>query len=155
VSGDVRELYQEVIVDHGRNPRNFRKLDDATCSADGVNPSCGDELTVYVKMSDGSIEDISFQGSGCAISQASASLMTGALKGKTQAEALVLFGHMHAMLTEGSDAETPPEGLGKLEVLSGVWQFPIRIKCATLAWYTLRSALEAVAEPVTTENTQS
>jgi len=151
MNGDLRGLYQEVIVDHGRYPRNFRKLDDATCTAEGVNPSCGDELTLYVKLLDGSIEDISFQGSGCAISQASASLMTEALKGKTQDEALVLFGQMYTMLTERSDGEVLAERLGKLAVLSGVWEFPMRVKCATLAWQTMRSALESAGDRVSRE----
>ncbi len=154
MNGDLRGLYQEVIVDHGRHPRNFRKLDDATCTAEGVNPSCGDELTLYVKLIDGSIEDIAFEGQGCAISQASASLMTAALKGKTQDEALVLFGRMHTMLTEKSEDKGLAEGLGKLAVLSGVWEFPMRVKCATLAWYTMRSALESTGDLVSTESTQ-
>jgi len=154
MNGDVRDLYQEVVVDHGRNPRNFRKLDDATSIAEGVNPVCGDELTLYVKLQDGSIQDIAFQGVGCAISQASASLMTMALKGKNEAEALALFGRVHAMLTERPDGEALPEEMGKLAVLSGVWEFPMRVKCATLAWHTMRSALESSGECVSTENGQ-
>jgi nitrogen fixation NifU-like protein len=143
MSSDLQGLYQDVIVDHGRHPRNFRELDDATSTAEGVNPLCGDHLTLYVKLADGQIEDIAFQGLGCAISQASASLMTTALKGKNREEALVLFGRVHAMLTAGPTSEVPPDELGKLAVLSGVWEFPMRVKCATLAWHTLRSALES------------
>ena len=140
---DLANLYQEVIIDHGRRPRNFRELEDATRTVEGVNPLCGDQLTLYVKLADGQIEDIAFQGTGCAISQASASLMTAALRGKTQGEALALFGRVHAMLTEGPNGEGHPEELGKLAVLSGVWEFPTRVKCATLAWNALRSALES------------
>jgi nitrogen fixation NifU-like protein len=143
MSSDLQGLYQDVIVDHGRHPRNFRELDDATRTAEGVNPLCGDHLTLYVKLADGQIEDIAFQGLGCAISQASASLMTTALKGKNREEALALFGRVHVMLTEGPNSEVPPEELGKLAVLSGVWEFPMRVKCATLAWHTLRNALES------------
>jgi len=140
---DLADLYQEVIIDHGRRPRNFRELEGATRTVEGVNPLCGDQLTLYVKLADGRIADIAFQGTGCAISQASASLMTAALKGKTQDEALALFGRVHAMLTEGPNGEAGPPELGKLAVLSGVWQFPTRVKCATLAWNALRSALES------------
>ena len=143
MSSDLQGLYQDVVVDHGRHPRNFRKLDDATRTAEGVNLLCGDQLTLYVKLADGQIEDIAFQGTGCAISQASASLMTAALKSKTQDEALALFGRVHAMLTEGPNGGVHPEELGKLAVLSGVWEFPTRVKCAVLAWHTLRSALES------------
>ena len=143
MSSDLRDLYQEVIIDHGRRPRNFREIEDATRTVEGVNPLCGDQLTLYVKLADGQIEDIAFQGTGCAISQASASLMTAALKGKTQDEALALFGRVHAMLTEGPNGEAGPPELGKLTVLSGVWEFPTRVKCATLAWNALRSALES------------
>ena len=140
---DLADLYQEVIIDHGRRPRNFRELEGATRTVEGVNPLCGDQLTLYVMLADGRIADIAFQGTGCAISQASASLMTAALKGKTQDEALALFGRVHAMLTEGPNCEAGPPELGKLAVLSGVWEFPTRVKCATLAWNALRSALES------------
>ena len=148
---DVGDLYQEMIIDHGRRPRNFGELEDATRTAEAVNPLCGDELVLYVKLADGRIADIAFQGAGCAISQASASLMTMALKGKKEEEALALFGRVHAMLTEGPDREAHPAELGKLSVLSGVWEFPARVKCATLAWHALRSALEANGERVSTE----
>ena len=152
MSGDVADLYQEVIIDHGRRPRNFRQLEDATRTAEGVNPLCGDELTLYVKLADGHIADIAFQGTGCAISQASASLMTAALKGKTEPEALALFGRVHTMLTEGPNREAGVAELGKLAVLSGVWEFPMRVKCATLAWHTLRSALEPNGAQDSTES---
>jgi nitrogen fixation NifU-like protein len=148
---DLADLYQEVIIDHSRHPRNFRELEDATRTTQGVNPLCGDQLTLYVKLADGRIADIAFQGTGCAISQASASLMTAALKGKREHEALALFGRVHAMLTEGPNSEAGPAELGKLAVLSGVWAFPMRVKCATLAWHTLRSALEADGARVSTE----
>lgn len=148
---DLADLYQEVIIDHGRRPRNFRELEGATRTVEGVNPLCGDELTLYVKLADGRIADIAFQGTGCAISQASASLMTAALKGKTEDEALALYGRVHAMLTEGPNREAGPPELGKLAVLSGVWEFPTRVKCATLAWHALRSALEADGARVSTE----
>ena len=160
MSGDLAALYQEVIIDHGLRPRNFRELEDATSTAEGVNPLCGDELTLYVKLADGHIADIAFQGSGCAISQASASLMTAALKGMTEPEALALFGRVHTMLTEGlsggteetdGTGATDATGLGKLAVLSGVWEFPTRVKCATLAWHTLRSALEPTGARITPE----
>ena len=142
MSGDFADLYQEVILDHARRPRNFGELEGATGTAEGVNPLCGDQLTLYVKLADGRIADIAFQGTGCAISQASASLMTAALKGKTEPEALALFERVHAMLTEGPNGEAGAAELGKLAVLCGVWEFPTRVKCATLAWHTLRSALE-------------
>ena len=151
MNGGLGDLYQEVIIDHGRRPRNFGELDDATQSAEGVNPLCGDELTLYVKLTDGRIDDVAFKGAGCAISQASASLMTSAIKGKTRDEALALFGQVQAMLTEGPDREVRTPELGKLEVFSGVWQFPMRVKCATLAWHTMRSALELPGNQVAKE----
>ena len=152
MSGDFKDLYQEVILDHARRPRNFGELEGATGTAEGFNPLCGDQLTLYVKLADGRIADIAFQGVGCAISQASASLMTTALKGKSQDEALALFGRVHAMLTEGPTGEAHPAELGKLAVLSGVWEFPTRVKCATLAWHTLRSALEPNGAQDSTES---
>lgn len=151
MSSELRDLYQEVVIDHSKRPRNFRKLEGATNAVEGFNPLCGDQLTLYVKLSDGVIEDIAFQGSGCAISKASASLMTTALKGKKQEEALALFGRVHAMLTEGPNGEVKPEDVGKLAALSGIWEFPMRVKCATLAWHTLRNALEAKGARVSTE----
>ncbi|MFZ3186355.1 MAG: SUF system NifU family Fe-S cluster assembly protein [Pseudomonas sp.] len=138
---DLRDLYQEVIIDHGRHPRNFRALKGATHTAEGFNPLCGDQLRIYLKLTDGLIADIAFQGSGCVISQASASLLTQAVKGQKPEQALALFDRVHGLLTEGPNAKVPPAELGKLAVLAGVWEFPVRVKCATLAWHTLRSAL--------------
>ena len=151
MNSELRDLYQDVVIDHSKQPRNFRELEDATATADGFNPLCGDHLTVYVKLAGGVIEDIAFQGDGCAISKASASLMTAALKGKTAEEALTLFGHVHSLLTVGPNSAVKAEDVGKLAVLSGVWEFPMRVKCATLAWHTLRSALERNDARVSTE----
>ena len=151
MNGELRDLYQEVVVDHSKQPRNFRKVEGATRTAEGFNPLCGDQLTLYVKLVDGVIEDIGFQGTGCAISKASASLMTAALKGKRQEEALALFGRVHVLLTDGPNGEIKPEDVGKLAALSGVWEFPMRVKCATLAWHTLRNALQAQAGQGATE----
>ena len=142
MSSELRDLYQEVVIDHARRPRNFQKLENPTCTAEGFNPLCGDHLTLYVKLGDGVIEDIAFQGDGCAISKASASLMTTAVKGKKPEEALAIFGRVHTLLTEGARGEANLEGVGKFAALSGVWEFPLRIKCATLAWHTLRNVLE-------------
>jgi nitrogen fixation NifU-like protein len=148
MSSDLQDLYQEVILDHNRRPRNFRTLPDGR-KAEGYNPLCGDRLTVYLRIEGGVIKDASFQGSGCAISKASASLMTDAVKGKTVAEAEALFERFHRVVTAPTDA--PVEDLGKLSVLAGVRQFPVRVKCATLAWYALRAAAEARDEIVSTE----
>jgi nitrogen fixation protein NifU and related proteins len=148
---DLSELYQEVILDHNKKPRNFQKLEDANRKAEGYNPLCGDQITVYLRLEDGVIQDISFQGLGCAISKASASMMTTSLKGKTQSEAEVLFERVHKMLTRELDAKADLQGLGKLTVLSGVCEFPTRVKCATLAWHTLRAALKEEGTPVSTE----
>jgi nitrogen fixation NifU-like protein len=148
---DLDELYQEVILDHNKSPRNFRAMVNADRKAEGYNPLCGDHVTVFLNFKDGIIKDISFQGSGCAISKASASLMTAELKGKTAAQAQELFDNVHRMLTgefEGSDGAA---GVGKLAILSGVCKFPARVKCATLAWHTVNSALKGVAEIATTE----
>jgi nitrogen fixation NifU-like protein len=147
---DLTDLYQEVILDHNRRPRNFRAIDPASRTQEGFNPLCGDRLTVYVRLDGDRIDDVSFQGTGCAISKASASLMTEALKGKTVDEARALFDRFHDMIT--SSSETTPPDLGKLSVLSGVREFPTRIKCASLAWHTLKAAVsEQTANPVTTE----
>ena len=138
----LSELYQNVILEHNRSPRNFRALDDADGKAEGYNPLCGDQVTVWVRMDGDVIGDVSFQGAGCAISKASASLMTGAVKGKTRAEAEALFERFHRLVTGG----LPPgeaESLGKLAVFSGVSHFPIRVKCASLSWHTLNAALAA------------
>ena len=145
---DLQDLYQEVILDHNRRPRNFRAL-DAGSKAEGYNPLCGDRLTVYLRVEDDVIKEATFQGSGCAISKASASLMTDVVKGKTVAEAEALFERFHRVVTASPDA--PVEDLGKLSVLAGVRQFPVRVKCATLAWYALRAAAEARDEVVSTE----
>ena len=145
---DLQDLYQEVILDHNRRPRNYRVLDGAR-TAEGFNPLCGDRLSVYVRIDDGVISDVSFQGSGCAISKASASLMTESIKGKTIAEADLLFDQFQHMIT--APTGSPVDRLGKLTALAGVRQFPIRVKCASLAWHTLRAAMNARDEVVSTE----
>jgi nitrogen fixation protein NifU and related proteins len=146
---ELRELYQEVILDHSKHPRNLRAIEDAR-HAEGNNPLCGDIATIYVKLKGDVIEDASFVGRGCSISTASASMMTESLKGKTRKEAEALFQKFHRMLTEdGSDPDR--QSLGKLVVFSGVREFPVRVKCATLAWHTLRAALENLPEVATTE----
>ena len=146
---DLRELYQEVILDHNKRPRNFRVLDGAPAKAEGYNALCGDRVTVYVEMEGERIKDISFTGSGCAISKASASMMTAALKGKTREEARALVEKFRDLVT-GKPDEIPVD-LGKLEVFSGVCEFPARVKCATLAWHTLGAALEGKDEAVSTD----
>ena len=145
--GDLRELYQEVIFDHNRHPRNFHAMSDASHTADGHNPLCGDQLTVYAQVADGVVQQASFVGQGCAISTASASLMTEAVRGKTIAEVEALFRDMHIMLTEAH----PDRDFGKLEVLSGVREFPSRVKCATLAWHTLHNAITRAQDTARTE----
>lgn len=150
MNADLRDLYQEVIIDHGRRPRNFGPLPDANHRAEGFNPLCGDRLTLYLKVAGGIIEDARFEGAGCAISTASASLMTEALKGRSQAEAEALFGTFHDLLT-GAPAGAAGVPLGKLEVLAGVREFPARVKCATLAWHTLEAALHDDSRPASTE----
>ncbi len=136
---DLNDLYQEVILDHNRRPRNFHALADASHSAEGYNPLCGDRLTLYLKLADGMIEDVAFQGAGCAISKASASMMTDALKGRTVAEANALFDRFHRMVTTPPDQAV--EDMGKLSSLAGVREFPVRVKCASLAWHTLKAAM--------------
>lgn len=148
---DLRELYQEVILDHTKRPRNFRAMGDATCTADGHNRLCGDKLTLFVKVENGVIRDVAFQGSGCAISTASASMMTETLKGKTVAEADKLFERFHEAVTGPPTEEPQVEGLGKLSVFAGVREFPVRVKCATLPWHTLKAALGSEDKPVSTE----
>jgi nitrogen fixation NifU-like protein len=147
---ELRELYQQVILDHNRKPRNFRTLDGATRTAEGYNPLCGDRISLYLAVENDLIRDAAFQGSGCAISRAAASMMTTSVIGKRPAEALDLFRRVHAMLT-GSGNGNGARDLGKLAVFAGVREFPSRIKCATLAWHTLAAALEGVATPVSTE----
>ena len=147
---DLRELYQEVILDHNRRPRNLGVLPDADRTAEGFNPLCGDRLSVYLKMDGDVINDIRFQGSGCAISKASASLMTDSVKGQTIAEVQRLFKQFHAMVA--GDADPPPiEKLNKLCVFAGVRDYPMRVKCATLAWHTLRAAVDVRPDVVSTE----
>ncbi len=150
---DLEDLYQEMILDHGRRPRNSGAMPDATCQAEGFNPLCGDRITVYAKVSGDQINALSFEGSGCAISQASASLMTEALKQTNTNTATELFEKFQNLVTgkeELIDIEAPPS-LGKLEVLRGVQRFPTRVKCATLAWHTLMAAIRGNADTVTTE----
>jgi nitrogen fixation NifU-like protein len=150
---ELDELYQEVILDHNKSPRNFRPMAHANRKAQGYNPLCGDQVTVYLQLEGGVIKDISFQGSGCAISKASASMMTAELKGKSEREARELFANVHDMLT-GNANGAEKEGrkkVGKLAILSGVSKFPARVKCASLAWHTVNSALNAEEEVVSTE----
>jgi nitrogen fixation protein NifU and related proteins len=139
VTPDLNDLYQEVILDHNRRPRNFHALADANHTAEGHNPLCGDRLTLYLKVQDGVVTDVSFEGAGCAISKASASLMTDAVKGKSVIEAEALFERFHRMVT--TPPEQPVEDLGKLSALAGVREFPVRVKCASLAWHTLKAAM--------------
>jgi len=146
---DLRDLYQEVILEHSKVPRNYREMSEADHKAEGFNPLCGDRFTVYLHMDGEAIRDISFQGSGCAISKASASMMTQTLKGKTRADAEKLFGKFHDLVTgQGRPSEAE---MGKLAVFSGVSEFPARVKCATLAWHTLQAALEGEQDAVSTE----
>ncbi len=147
---DLKDLYQEVIVDHNRSPRNFGPMDNPDRKLEGFNPLCGDRLTLYLKMTDEQISDISFDGSGCAISVASASMMTDAMKGKTATEAEDIFNNFHELVTtDGSDVDS--EKLGKLAALAGVREYPTRVKCATLCWHTLHSALEGSETAISTE----
>jgi len=148
---DSRALYEQVILDHNRNPRNFGKLQDADRTVEGFNPLCGDHFTVHLKLDGEVITDIRFEGSGCAISKSSASVMTTVLKGKTRAEAEALFNRFHTMITSRPDAPLDEDSLGKLKVFSGVREFPIRIKCATLAWHAIHSAIGGDGQTVTTE----
>jgi nitrogen fixation NifU-like protein len=145
---DLRHLYQEVILDHNKRPRNFRTIESCSHHAEGYNPLCGDKVTVYLDIQDGIIKDVAFQGSGCAISTASASLMTEALKGKAVADVEGLFQDFHDVVTGTAE---PSRKLGKLAILAGVRDYPSRVKCATLAWHALHAALEHQAQPVSTE----
>ena len=146
---DLRELYQDVILEHSKAPRNFRQLKSANHKAEGYNPLCGDHFTVYLDLEGDSIRDISFDGSGCAISKASASMMTQSVKGKSKEEAAKLFEQFHKLVTGQPNGDR--EDLGKLAVFAGVSEFPVRVKCATLAWHTLQAALEGKQEKVSTE----
>lgn len=149
---DLSELYQQVILDHNKKPRNFKVLEHATRRQEGYNPLCGDQLTLYLEMDGDVIKDIAFQGSGCAISKASASMMTVALKGKSRAEAEVLFGEFHRMVKGELDPNTEPHHLGRLTIFQGVREFPARVKCASLSWHTAHAALQGVHETVSTES---
>lgn len=146
---ELNDLYQEMILDHYKRPRNFRKIEDADRVVEGHNPLCGDRLTIYLKVENNIVKDVSFEGSGCAISTASASLMTEAVKGKTFPEAEEIFKNFHALLT--TETQLDLIQLGKLAVFSGVREFPVRVKCATLAWHTFHAALENKEKRVTTE----
>ena len=150
ISSDLRDLYQEVILDHSKNPRNFRVLEHANHMAEGFNPLCGDKLKLYLAIDSDQIKDIGFQGSGCAISKASASMMTAAIKGKTTKEADSIFQEFHQMLS-GKNHAANHSKLGKLSVFSGVSEFPVRVKCATLAWHTLKAGMETSGKVVSTE----
>jgi nitrogen fixation NifU-like protein len=154
---DLRDLYQEVILDHGKAPRNFHAIDRPDARAEGYNPLCGDRVQVFVRLDGARIADVAFLGDGCAISKASASMMTGSVKGKTKAETDQLFHDFHALVTAGatpagtSGADDAAARLGKLAVFGGVHEFPARVKCASLAWHTLQAALAGKQEPVSTE----
>ena len=147
---DLRELYQQVILDHNKNPRNFHEMADATRRVDGYNPLCGDHYTIFVRVDGDKIEEVSFTGNGCAISKASASVMSSTVKGKSKDEAESLFETFHRLVT-GDASGLSAADLGRLAAFSGVSEFPARVKCATLAWHTLKSALEGTEEKVTTE----
>jgi nitrogen fixation NifU-like protein len=138
---ELNDLYQQVILDHNKNPRNFREIEGASRTADGNNPLCGDALRVYVEMDGDIVKDVAFKGSGCAISKASASMMTQAVKGRTKEEAEELFDEFHRMVTGGLDPENEESHLGKLKIFAGVLDFPARVKCASLSWHTLHAAL--------------
>ena len=146
---ELRDLYQDIILEHSRNPRNYRILEAPDRTAEGFNPLCGDHFTIFLQIGDGQIRDISFQGSGCAISKASASMMTQALKGKSMEQAEELFQKFHHVVTGKNGASS--EELGKLAAFSGVSEYPVRVKCATLAWHALRAALEGEQHAVSTE----
>jgi nitrogen fixation protein NifU and related proteins len=148
---ELSELYQQVILDHNKKPRNFRKLADANRRAEGVNPLCGDQLTVYLQLEDDVIKDVSFEGTGCAISKASASMMTQSVKGKTRADAEALFDEFHRMVLGELDEEQTPNRLGRLKIFAGVREFPARVKCASLSWHTVHAALNG-EDATTTEN---
>jgi nitrogen fixation NifU-like protein len=148
---DLKALYQEVILDHNKNPRNFKKLEDADCSVEGYNPLCGDHYTIFLKMDGEIISEIAFQGSGCAISKASASVMSTVLKGKTREEAEKWFEKFHTLVRGEMKGETGIEELGKLAAFAGVSEFPARVKCAILPWHTMKNAIEKKKETVSTE----
>lgn|SRR5688572_15345120 len=147
---ELSELYQQVILDHNKKPRNFRKLETANHTAEGHNPLCGDQLTVYVNLNNNAVQEIAFEGSGCAISKAAASMMTQAVKGKSKQQAEELFKEFHSMVTGELDEETEENSLGNLKIFAGVRDFPVRVKCATLAWHTMHAALNN-QETISTE----
>ena len=149
---DVRDLYQDMILEHSKKPRNFRSLPQANRKAEGYNPLCGDHFTVFLQLENDEVKDISFEGSGCAISKASASMMTASLKGKTKSQAQELFARFHRLVTsQATEAHDGGVDIGKLVVFSGVSEFPVRVKCATLAWHTMLAALEEKSDTVSTE----
>ena len=148
---ELEELYQDMVIDHNTRPRNFRKLDGANRSAEGYNPLCGDRISLYLKVEDDLIADIGFIGTGCAISKASSSLMTEIVKGKSRAEVDQIFNAFRHMITREPGTDFDPEPLGDLEILSGISEFPVRVKCATISWHTLHAALKGEKEPVSTE----
>lgn len=147
---ELSELYQQVILDHNKKPRNFRKLETANHTAEGYNPLCGDQLTIYLNLAGDAVQEIAFEGSGCAISKAAASMMTQAVKGKSKAQAEELFREFHSMVTGELDEETDENSLGNLKIFAGVRDFPVRVKCATLPWHTMYAALNN-EERVSTE----
>jgi nitrogen fixation protein NifU and related proteins len=147
---ELSELYQQVILDHNKKPRNFRKLEAANHSAEGYNPLCGDQLTIYLNVEDDQVKEVGFEGSGCAISKASASMMTQAVKGKSKEQIENLFNEFHLMVTGELDEETQENSLGNLKIFAGVREFPVRVKCATLPWHTMHAALNK-QEQVSTE----
>ncbi len=148
---DLNELYQQVILDHNKKPRNFKVLETATRAQEGYNPLCGDQLKLYLELDGETVKDVGFQGQGCAISKASASMMTTAIKGKTKAEAETLFEEFHRMVKGELDPDTNENHLGRLKIFAGVREFPARVKCASLSWHTLRAALEGSNDAVSTE----
>ena len=148
---DSQELYQEIVMDHNRRPRNFGSMTDSTATSEGFNPLCGDQITLFLKVSEDIVEDISFEGVGCAISKSSASMMTEEVKGKSVEEALTVFQAFREMITAKSDGSKDSEILGDLEILKGVAQYPTRIKCATLSWHTLQAALQGTESDISTE----
>jgi nitrogen fixation NifU-like protein len=152
---ELNELYQQVILDHNKKPRNYKRLETANRRQEGYNPLCGDQITLYLQMEGDLIKDVGFQGSGCAISKASASMMTAAIKGKTKEEAEVMFDEFHRMVKGDLDAETEQNHLGRLKIFAGVREYPARVKCASLSWHTLRAAIgqkgDSSAESISTE----
>ena len=146
---ELSELYQQVILDHNKKPRNFHKLETANRSAEGYNPLCGDQLHIYLDVEDDQVKDISFEGTGCAIFKASASMMTQAVKGKTKAESEQLFDEFHRLVTGEMDEESEDNHLGKLTIFAGVREYPVRVKCATLSWHTMKAALEGEVKATT------